>query len=152
MLSSEEASLDIIVEQSTRVRSLVISTPAPNTSNSPSTSNAPTTMDQLEILTLLYDTTGGDAWSPDSWDLTSISDPTQVCSNNLYGIECNEVFQVYKISLQNNNLRGTIPTELALLTRLQYLNLKHNFINGDIPTEIVSCVLGVACHTIFCRT
>ena len=135
-----------------RVRSLQISTPAPNTSSSPSTSNAPTTMDQLEILTLLYDTTGGDYWSPYSWDLTSISDPSQVCGNNLYGIECNDVFQVYEISLQNNNLRGTIPTELALLTHLQYLNLKHNSINGNIPTEIVSYVLGVAGHTRFFRT
>jgi len=31
----------------------------------------------------------------------------------------------YRIALGNNRLT-TLPTELALLTRLRYLNLKHN--------------------------
>jgi len=43
----------------------------------------------------------------------------------------------YSLLAEFNNMRGTIPTELGLLTTLQALDLEHNFnIRGTIPTEL----------------
>ena len=33
-------------------------------------------------------------------------------------------------------LTGTLPTELALLTNVYYMDFDKNFLNGTIPTEI----------------
>ncbi|KAG7951395.1 hypothetical protein I3843_12G005400 [Carya illinoinensis] len=40
------------------------------------------------------------------------------------------------ISLQNNSLSGTIPTEIGCLKRLRGLFLGHNNLTGTIPTQI----------------
>lgn len=38
--------------------------------------------------------------------------------------------------LTRNNLRGTLPTEIALLTKLETLASGGNFLNGTIGSEI----------------
>lgn len=53
-----------------------------------------------------------------------------------YGITCNENNEVITISLENNNLLGSIPTQLALLDHLSRFELDENGITGTIPTEI----------------
>ncbi|MED6183091.1 hypothetical protein PIB30_034932 [Stylosanthes scabra] len=45
-------------------------------------------------------------------------------------------FNVYDIDLSRNNLSGTIPRELFMLTRLQSLNLSHNMLFGVIPRDV----------------
>ncbi|KAG6683271.1 hypothetical protein I3842_12G004300 [Carya illinoinensis] len=40
------------------------------------------------------------------------------------------------IKLRNNNLSGTIPTEIGCLKRLRNLDLSHNKLKGTIPTQI----------------
>ena len=40
-----------------------------------------------------------------------------------------------------NNLTGTIPTELGLLSNLEYLDLYSNQLNGTLPTSLASLSL-----------
>ena len=42
------------------------------------------------------------------------------------------------LNLQNNQLSGSIPTELSSLTSLVTLNLQNNQLSGSIPTELSS--------------
>lgn len=56
--------------------------------------------------------------------------------------------QLEDIALGDNNLNGTIPTELASITKLKEINLGSNFLTGPIPfefgklIELESLVLG----------
>ncbi|XP_061341649.1 receptor-like protein EIX2 [Gastrolobium bilobum] len=43
---------------------------------------------------------------------------------------------MYAIDLSSNNLSGTMPLEIFMLTRLQSMNLSHNQLVGTIPDEI----------------
>lgn len=40
------------------------------------------------------------------------------------------------IDLSNNNLSGSVPLEMYMLTGIQSLNLSHNMLSGTIPKEI----------------
>jgi hypothetical protein len=63
-------------------------------------------------LSLLYHSTQGSLWtSKDSW---MTNDP---CDNAWYGITCSND-DVVQIDLANNNLQGSIPSEVGWLTRL----------------------------------
>ena len=44
------------------------------------------------------------------------------------------------MNLSNNNLNGSIPTELGNLNRLKYLNLAFNQLSGNIPNSIGNLV------------
>lgn len=43
------------------------------------------------------------------------------------------------VSLDDNNLIGTIPTQMGQLQNLAYLNLSNNDIRGTIPSELALC-------------
>ena len=52
-----------------------------------------------------------------------------------YGIEC--VFiDIAAITIDGNNLRGQLPSEISLLSRLQSISLMSNSLTGSIPSEI----------------
>jgi hypothetical protein len=51
------------------------------------------------------------------------------------GIECDEGV-VSKMGLNNSGLEGTIPSEIALLTKLKQLNLMDNMMLGSLPESI----------------
>lgn len=70
--------------------------------------------DTRYLLTLLYANWDGEGWRKGG-DWLSITIPE--CQWT--GIECNIGEQVRSISLEENNLGGTIPTEIALLTSLR---------------------------------
>jgi len=53
-----------------------------------------------------------------------------------HGIRCNIDDEIVQIELNDNNLSGRIPTEIALLTGLTHLNLAKNELDGPIPTEM----------------
>ena len=44
-----------------------------------------------------------------------------------------------ELVLSNNNLQGSIPSDIGLLQRIQYLNLSTNYLQGEIPFELINC-------------
>ena len=84
------------------------------------------------ILTTLFEATGGSGWT----------DNTNWCSDlpvsQWYGIMTDHDGFVINISLQSNNLTGSIPEGLSGLERLISLDLSYNNLTGSIPAEIGS--------------
>jgi hypothetical protein len=67
------------------------------------------------------------------------------CGNNWYGIGCASINLggtvgtqnvVTAVSLNYNNMKGTIPADLALLTALTYFGVGYNALTGTIPASI----------------
>ena len=90
----------------------------------------------LSVLQELYDSTGGPTWElPDissgAWDFSS---GQSYCA--FHGVTCDVMEQITEIDLSQTNLRGTIPSEVGLLSSLTDLNLENNSITGTIPSEI----------------
>jgi hypothetical protein len=92
---------------------------------------------QYWILATLYFSLGGPNWDKDqNW--LSTDHGISVCQEDTswYGITCSENLYVHSIELMLNNLVGSIPTEIALLSSLRILNLNGGELSGTIPTEI----------------
>jgi len=53
-----------------------------------------------------------------------------------YGVECSETNNTIKLELPNNGLSGTLSNKIAILSLLEVLDLSDNDIKGSIPTEI----------------
>lgn len=84
------------------------------------------------VLIDLFEATDGENWfNRDCW-LTD--EPLSVW----YGIEADRDGGVVKIALNDNNLNGRIPSEIAMLYRLKHLNLSGNLLFGKIPLELGS--------------
>ena len=61
---------------------------------------------------------------------------------NWYGITTGTDGLVTGINLDNNNLSGPLPSEIAILANLKILNLKNNlYLSGPLPREITSLAL-----------
>ena len=113
-------------------------TPSPSATMLPSAN--PTgvpTPQNLIALAALYKATNGTTWfSKANW---MVDDP---CTNyptfSWYGVTCLSGSQkVVKLQVQKNNLVGTVPSEIALLSELtQNLRLYQNSLRGTIPTEL----------------
>jgi prepilin-type N-terminal cleavage/methylation domain-containing protein len=103
--------------------------PALNNSNLSICDGTGTTPTQCESLIRFYDSTNGDAWT-DNTDWTETNTP---CS--WFGVTCS-AGNVDSVSLPNNNLTGSLPTEIGNLTGLTTLNLTGNAITGSIPPQI----------------
>ena len=85
-----------------------------------------------EALMALYNSTDGENWkNHENWG----SDKPL---SQWYGVRVNENGNVYMIDLPDNNLTGTIPTEISLLEKLNYLELNLNNLSGDIPESIAN--------------
>jgi hypothetical protein len=56
------------------------------------------------------------------------------CSNNWHGVSCADGKII--IELHRNNLRGSLPIELGLLSTLEVLNVQESDIGGTLPREI----------------
>ena len=87
---------------------------------------------EREILMNFYTATGGDNWT----DNTNWGSALPV--SEWYGIRTDEDGLVIGISLQFNNLTGSIPEGLSGLERLSTLDLYYNNLTGSIPAEIGS--------------
>lgn len=76
--------------------------------------------DDVTILTELYVSTGGVAWTRrDGW-----GDTADFC--NWYGIECDGGKRVVAIDLADNNLKGDVPSSIFELDNLRMLLLAEN--------------------------
>lgn len=86
---------------------------------------------ECEALAAFYHATGGNGWTQSSGWLVE-SDPTL-----WHGVTVNEG-HVEKLVLQNNNLTGSLPAQLADLSRLTELNVRDNQLSGALPAGIGS--------------
>jgi len=86
----------------------------------------------------LYLNTGGDNWAVNTnWEIVLENSPPADCDfSSLYGIVTNENGNVVGIGLSNNNLTGTIPSEIGDFEYLTDLSLWNNNLTGVIPPEI----------------
>ena len=81
-----------------------------------------------EALKVLYQATNGGAWTNKTWRIGS----NAVTSTGWPGVTFDEEGHVLAIDLQNNNLRGTLPTEGMEMKSLRTLNLSGNSLSGDV--------------------
>ena len=87
---------------------------------------------EREILTVLFDTTGGPHWTRrENW-------VTDRPLEEWHGVHLDDDGRVVSLFLGNNNLTGTIPVELGSLARLTELVLGFNALTGPIPPELGS--------------
>ena len=83
-----------------------------------------------EALMALYDSTGGSGWTNNAdWDSAQALD-------TWFGVRVDGDGRVVWLELPGNNLRGTVPAQLATLTELRYLDLSGNQLRGAIPPEL----------------
>ena len=82
------------------------------------------------VLIALYNATDGINWKTSSNWLTDES------LESWYGIGVNTAGRVDSLVLEDNGLKGTIPTSLGNLADLLVLDLSDNEVSGVIPTEL----------------
>ncbi|XP_059293475.1 receptor-like protein 44 [Lycium ferocissimum] len=70
-----------------------------------------------------------------NWTKSSFSKPCDGFTSYLQGATCNNG-RIYKLSLSNLSLKGTISPYLSNCTNLQALDLSSNSISGPIPIEL----------------
>ncbi|MXX03541.1 MAG: hypothetical protein F4Z49_07240 [Gemmatimonadetes bacterium] len=81
-------------------------------------------------LTTLYGETGGAYWKEAANWLS------EAPLRDWHGVETDDEGRVTSIDLQYNNLKGRLPSELALMDRLEVLRLYGNGLTGAIPPEL----------------
>jgi Leucine-rich repeat (LRR) protein len=87
--------------------------------------------DRDELCALFKTTQGSDWTNKNNWDtFQSIS--------QWYGVSTDDNRRVIGISLSDNGLDGTIPTEIGELEYLQEIVLANNDLTGEIPLELLS--------------
>ena len=83
-----------------------------------------------EALIALYNSTGGSGWTNNTyWGSAQSLDMW-------HGVYTNNDGRVVEINLTENNLSGTLPAQLAMLTKLAGLILTDNQLTGAIPIEL----------------
>ena len=81
-------------------------------------------------------TTDGENWKNNQgWDVSSETPPSADDVNDWHGVKV-VGFRVTEILLNDNDLSGTLPSELGDLSNLQKLYLYDNSLRGTIPDNI----------------
>lgn len=85
---------------------------------------------EREALIAFYEATGGPQWT----------DNTNWCSDKpvseWYGVSTSWDGTVVGLYLYNNNLTGSIPSEIGKLSHLEWLYLEYNSLSGTLPESI----------------
>ncbi|XP_015890426.3 receptor-like protein 44 [Ziziphus jujuba] len=76
-----------------------------------------------------------DTRSLQNWTKSTFANPCNGFTAYLQGATCNNG-RIYKLSLTNLALRGSISPFLANCTNLQALDLSSNFLTGPIPSDL----------------
>jgi hypothetical protein len=94
---------------------------------------------QRYALAVLYYSTNGDSWNSRTGWMSNASE----CSWYQYNDEgteddnsCTETSRLSFLDLGENDLFGSIPTELELLSDLKYMSLSGEALSGTIPSEL----------------
>jgi len=85
---------------------------------------------EKQILIKFYHSTGGTGWKENAGWLTN----QNVC--NWHGVTCEDNDEIIELVLKENNLIGTIPSEIGMLTNLRRLILSNNKFSSNIPSQI----------------
>eukprot|EP01039_Chlorochromonas_danica_P011827 gene11827-13328_t len=87
---------------------------------------------EVDSLKDLYNSTHGASWLQ-SWNISS-SDPC----GTWFGVTCHVVGEchVTELTLENNNLVGSLPNSIGNLTKIELLSLFSNQLRGSIPSSI----------------
>ena len=86
-------------------------------------------------LSALYTATNGDQWNNNSgWDIRE-APPSMNHFKQWHGLMVVDQ-NLGSISLENNNLRGVLPSELGELSELTTLRLEDNHLSGELPPDI----------------
>ncbi|MFI0428880.1 leucine-rich repeat domain-containing protein [Mariniflexile sp. HMF6888] len=107
----------------------------------PDTCGVPQT--ERDALMALYNDTDGGNWTNTLANNQPWNINTPVC--DWYGVTVTDG-KVTGLNLNNNNLSGTIPSQLGDLSNLQILNLAYNALTGSIPSEFGSLSLLNRCE------
>ena len=87
-------------------------------------------MDDRYILSLFYRLSNGSNWTNDeNW----LSDKPL---GEWFGVTTDDEERVTRLVLKSNNLAGTMPRELGLLSNLEVMDLYGNLLAGLIPSEL----------------
>ena len=97
-----------------------------------STAQAAVPATERAALAALYNSTNGAEWTrKDNW---LVVDP---CTNEWYGVICDQSESISQLHLGSNGLFGTVPAELGNLVSLQSLSLSWNHrLHGSIPSTL----------------
>ncbi|XP_068342892.1 receptor-like protein 44 [Pyrus communis] len=97
----------------------------------------PTTSDPSDeaCLTHLSESLQDPTKSLQNWTKSTFANPCSGLNSYLQGATCNNG-RIYKLSLTNLSLRGSISPFIANCTNLQALDLSSNFLAGPIPSDL----------------
>jgi hypothetical protein len=89
----------------------------------------------VKALRQLYDSTGGEEWTHSTgWFVGS---PCSNDSTPWYGIHCDEFGDIDSLSLEANNLQGTIPQSISVFRSMsRSLVLANNQLSGTLPSQL----------------
>lgn len=86
-------------------------------------------------LASIYYAMGGPSWTNNTNWLSS----TSYCQ--WHGINCNRLeTEVEELDLGENNLKGEIPVELALIDTIAVISMKENQVSGGLPGDVFSAL------------
>ncbi len=102
------------------------------------TVSIPLNASDYDALRALYNSTSGNNWRKRTgWDVSSPTPPSASVVNSWHGVTV-VGDRVTKLSLFNNSLSGTLPSELGSLSNLQVLSLNFSSLSGTLPSELGS--------------
>jgi len=93
-------------------------------------------LEQKYVLAVLYFTTNGEEWFDNSGWLSSNDECEWFSTSNKDSL-CDSIGRIIEIDLISNNLKGTIPSELSLLSEnLTEIRVNGNSLFGTLPSFI----------------
>ena len=83
-------------------------------------------------LSALYSSAGGGS---DTWDTVNRWMTGYPCTNSWQGISCADG-EVKALNLAKGELKGSLPSEISLLTAVTSFYPSRNTLSGTVPTEV----------------